>query len=149
MNFTIFTNFTNFYNFANFTLLSGGERYNIHRMKVASDECSVRKSTNMLTSINMWLLLTRKHLCWSLFLILSIAKFFRALILKNICERLLLKMCLLNLFIKRINFTLKNPIFSTSMSETSENVCYNFMIGFMKFVFIHIQYFFGMVRNKL
>ena len=53
------------------------------------------------------------------------------------------------IFIKRINFTLKNPIFSTSMSETSENVCYNFMIGFMKFVFIHIQYFFGMVRNKL
>ena len=92
MNFTIFTNFTNFYNFANFTLLSGGERYNIHRMKVASDECSVRKSTNMLTSINMWLLLTRKHLCWSLFLILSIAKFFRALILKNIYKRLLLKM---------------------------------------------------------
>ena len=39
----------------------------------------------------MWLLLTRKHMCWSLFLILSIAKLFRALILKNICKRLLLK----------------------------------------------------------
>ena len=39
------------------------------------------------------LLLTGKHLCWSLFLILSIAKFLRAPILKNICERLLLKMC--------------------------------------------------------
>ena len=47
----------------------------------------------------MWLLLTGKHLCWSLFLILSIAKFFRALIFKNIFKRLLLKMCL---FIKII-----------------------------------------------
>ena len=47
----------------------------------------------------MWLLLTGKHLSWSLFLILSIAKFFRALIFKNIFKRLLLKICL---FIKII-----------------------------------------------
>ena len=40
-----------------------------------------------------WLLLTEKHVCWSPFFILSIAKFLRAPILKNICERLLLKMC--------------------------------------------------------
>ena len=40
----------------------------------------------------MWLLLTGKHLCWSLFLILSIAKFLREPVLKNICEQLLLKM---------------------------------------------------------
>ena len=31
-----------------------------------------------------------------------------------------------NLFIKIIH----NPIFSTSMSETSENICFYFMIGF-------------------
>ena len=36
---------------------------------------------------------TGKHLCWSLFLIQNMAKFLRALILKNICERLLLKIC--------------------------------------------------------
>ena len=33
---------------------------------------------------------------------------------------------------------LKKQVFSTSISETSENVCFYFMIGF-----------FGMVRNKL
>ena len=78
---------------------------------------------------NMWQLLTRKHLCWSLFLILSIAKFSRALILKNICKRLLLKMCLKKLFIKRINFTLKNPDFF-NIIRASENICFYFMIGF-------------------
>ena len=36
----------------------------------------------------------RKHLCWSLFLIQNITKFLGAHILKNIYERLLLKMCL-------------------------------------------------------
>ena len=35
----------------------------------------------------------QKHLCWSLFLIQIITKSLRAPILKNICERLLLKMC--------------------------------------------------------
>ena len=35
---------------------------------------------------------TGKHLCWRLFSIQNIPKFFRAPILKNICERLLLKM---------------------------------------------------------
>ena len=39
---------------------------------------------------------TEKHLCWSLVLIQNIEKFVRAPILKNICERLLLKMCLWN-----------------------------------------------------
>ena len=65
----------------------------------------------------MWLLLTQKHLCWSLFSILSIVKFFRALTLKNICKWLFLKMCLQKSFIKRINFTLKKTIFSTSISN--------------------------------
>ena len=40
-----------------------------------------------------WLFLTGNHLFWSPFLILSIAKFLRAPILKNICEWLLLKIC--------------------------------------------------------
>ena len=38
-----------------------------------------------------------------------------------------------NVFIKiihRINFALKTPTFSKSISETSENVCFCFMIGF-------------------
>ena len=39
------------------------------------------------------LFLTGKHVRWSPFLILTIAKFLRAPILKNIWERLLLKTC--------------------------------------------------------
>ena len=39
-------------------------------------------------------------------------------------------MCLQKLFIKRINFTFKKPDFLTSMSETIENVCFSFIIGF-------------------
>ena len=57
------------------------------KMKVASDNCSVKKSQYFNI---MWL--TGKHLCWSLFLILSIGKFYRALIFKNFCKQLLLKM---------------------------------------------------------
>ena len=34
------------------------------------------------------------------------------------------------------------------MSETSENICFFFMIDFHE-VYIHMQYFFGVVRNKL
>ena len=45
---------------------------------------------------NTWLLLIGKHVCENAFLILSIAKFLRAPILKKICKRLLLKMCLWN-----------------------------------------------------
>ena len=77
-----------------------------------------------------WLLLTGKYLCWSLLLILSIAKFLTAAILKNICERLLLKMCSWNwenLFIMSFNFTLRK-VFSTSVSETSS--FWYFVIGF-------------------
>ena len=43
---------------------------------------------------------TEKHLCWSPFLIQNIAKSLRAAILKNICERLLLKMCSWNHMMK-------------------------------------------------
>ena len=83
-----------------------------------------------------WLLLTEKHLCWRLFLILSIAKFLKEPILKNICERLLLKMCSWNWeklkFIRSFNFRLKNQYqYSTSISETSENdFFFYFMTGF-------------------
>ena len=96
-----------------------------------------------------WQLLTRKHLSWSLFLILSIAKFFRAHILKNICKRLLLKMCLLKLFIKRINFTLKNPEFFNISIRNKWKYLLLFHDRFpVKFEFIHIQYYFGMVGNR-
>ena len=86
-----------------------------------------------------WLLLTGKHLCWSPFLILSIAKFLRAPILKNICEQLLLKMCswnweTLKLIIRSFNFRNK------------------FMIGISWLVFheayIDIQYFFKQKKIK-
>ena len=96
-----------------------------------------------------WLLLTGKYLCWSLFLILSIVKFLRASTLKNICERLLLKMCSWNwenLFIMSFNFTLRNRFFQHQYQKqvhsgiswlVSHEVC------------IHTQHFFGVVRNKL
>ena len=90
-----------------------------------------------------WLLLTGKHLCWSLFLILSIAKFLRAPILKNICEPLLLKMCSWNwekLFIRSFNFTLKNGFFHDNMIGISWLVSHK--------VGSDIQYFFGVVRNS-
>ena len=90
-----------------------------------------------------------KHPCWSLLLILSIAKFFRALILKNIYKRMLLKMCLIKLFIKRINFTLKNLDFFNINMRNKWKYLLLFHDWFpMKLVFIDIQYFFGMVRNR-
>ena len=72
----------------------------------------------------MWLLLTGKHLCCGLFLILSIAKFLRKPILKNICERLLLKTHSWNWeklkFIhKDFYFYIKNSFFWTSIWVTS------------------------------
>ena len=69
--------------------------------------------TPIFKNTSLWLLLTGKHLCWSLFLILSIAKFLRAPILKNICERVLLKTCSWNwVKLKFIhNFTLKTGFF--------------------------------------
>ena len=85
---------------------------------------------------------TGKHLCWSLFLFLSIGKFLRAPTWKNICVWLLLKMCSWNWeklkFIRSFNFTLKNQYqYSTSISETSENVCFYFMIGFPWSLYLH------------
>ena len=63
-----------------------------------------------------WLFLTEKHVCWSPFLILNIAKFLRAPILKNIWEWMLLKMCswnweTLKFIVKSLSFTLKNRFF--------------------------------------
>ena len=60
----------------------------------------------------------QKHLCWSLFLIQNITKSLRAPILKNICERLLIKESSENVY---FHF----------MKEASENVCFYFMIGFL------------------
>ena len=59
--------------------------------KVASDKCSLKKSINMLTPSGC--LLEETPVLECLFL-MSIAKLFRALILKNICKRLLPKICL-------------------------------------------------------
>ena len=92
--------------------------------------------------------LQRKHLCWSIFLILSIAKFLRAAILKNISEWLL-PMCLWNwenLFIMSYNSTLKNKFFQHHYQKQVD-----FGISWLVSheVYIHIQYFSGVVRNKL
>ena len=43
-------------------------------------------------------------------------------------------------------FIKKKTVFWTSISETSENVCYYFMIGFSWSLY---SFFFGMVRNEL
>ena len=97
----------------------------------------------------MWQLLTKKPLCWSLFLILNIAKFFRVLILKNICKRQLLKMCLWKLFITIINFTLKTPNFFNIGIANKRKCSLLFHDWFpVKFEFIPIQHFFGMMRNR-
>ena len=96
-----------------------------------------------------WLLLTGNHLCWSLFLILSIAKFLRAIILKNICEQLLLKLCSWNwenLFIMSFNFTFKYRFFQ---HQYQNQVHFGISWLVSHEVCIYTQYFFGVVRNKL
>ena len=96
-----------------------------------------------------------QHLCWRLFLIQNIAKFFRVSILKNICERLLLKMFIKPRKIKNCWYVIltlhEEQDFSTSISETSEIVyLFAFISWLLSFwVCIYIQYFFDMVRNKL
>ena len=50
-------------------------------------------SSNKNCGIENFPIFTAKHLRWSLFLIQDIAKFLRSPILKNIGQRLLLKMC--------------------------------------------------------
>ena len=75
-------------------------------------------------------------------LVLSIAKFLKAPTFQKTCPRLLLKMCSWNWeklkFIRSFNFTLKNQYhYSTSISETSENVCFYFVIGFPWSLYSH------------
>ena len=97
----------------------------------------------------IWLLLTEKHLCWSLVLILGIAIFLRAVTLKNISERLLLKLCSWNwenLFIMSFNFTFKNRFFQ---HQYQKQVYFGISWLVSHEACIHIQYFFGVVRNKL
>ena len=76
--------------------------------------------------LNNFAIVTEKHLCWRLFLIQNLAKFFRAPILKNICQRLLPKLFMklrqLKVVDKKFQFYIKKQDFSTSVSETSENV---------------------------
>ena len=94
-------------------------------------------------------------MCWNFFLILSIAKFLRAPILKSICERLLLKMFSWNWeklkFLHKVlflNLTIKK-VFSTSISkQVSMFVFISWLVSFEVCFYIQ-QYFFGVVRNKL
>ena len=80
---------------------------------------------------------TSKNICIWLFLIQNVANFFRASNLKNICEQLLLKEAMELRKIKIVNkgfkLYIKKQDFSTSISETSENVfwkCFYFRIVF-------------------
>ena len=71
---------------------------------------------------------TGKGLCWNFFLIQNIVKFLRTPILKNL--RIAASE---NLFMKLRK--IKNC--SASISETSENDCFCFMIGSLEFVFTY------------
>ena len=96
---------------------------------------------------------TGQHLCWRPFLIQNITKFFRAPFLKNICERLLLKMFMKLRKVKncwiRILTLYEKQNFSTSVSETSDNVyLFVFISCLVSFgVCFYIQYFFGVVEK--
>ena len=83
-------------------------------------------------------ILTGKHLCWSFFLILNIAVS-KSTYFQNIHERLLLKMC--SWKEKTLH---KKKDFSTSISETSENVYVWLFHGWfpLKFGWIYMQCFF-------
>ena len=74
-----------------------------------------------------WLLLTGKPMCGSPFLILSIEKYLRPPILKNICKRLLLKICSWNW--ETLKFIHKSfnliQFFSASASETSSSMVFH------------------------
>ena len=74
-----------------------------------------------------WLLLIGKHVCESVFLTLSIVKFLRAPVLKNICKRLLLKICSWNW--ETLKFIHKSfnliQVFSASASETSSSMVFH------------------------
>ena len=93
-----------------------------------------------------WLLLTWKHLCWSLFLILSIAKFLRAPILKNICEWLLLKMYpwnweTLKFIIRTFNFTLKKTGFFNINIRNKFMIGISWLVSHEVYIDIHIEFF--------
>ena len=113
----------------------------------------IRKPINMLISPGCFLQETTLRISQyselkrdsSLFLILGIAKFLRAIILKNICEQLLVKLCSWNwetLFIMGFNFTFKYRFFQYQYQNQVH-------FGISWLVCIYTQYFFGVVRNKL
>ena len=85
----------------------------------------------------------------SLFLILSIEKFLRAHILKNLCLQLLLKMSSWNWvkskFLRSFNFILKNRFLQHQYQKQVKMLVFtSWMVSHD--VCIHIQYFFGVVR---
>ena len=82
----------------------------------------------MLTSCGCFLL---KNICVGVSLILSIAKFLRASILKNICERLLLKLRKIKIY--------SQGVFSTSTTETSSLLVFRDWFS-VKFVFRYNNY---------
>ena len=75
---------------------------------------------------------------------LQYCEFLKAPTLKNISERLLLRMCSWNW--ERIKIV--HEEFQLHIKETKENVCFiSWLVSFR--VRIHMQYFFDMVKYKL
>ena len=101
--------------------------------------CFFKKMSHLRCSIKKLFLLFSSEYC----------KILRRSILKSIWEWLLLKMCSWNWEkLKIIHKELKKQVYSTSISETSDFSYVNTNLVSHK-VCVHIQYFFGMVRNKL
>ena len=111
--------------------------------------------------LNIFVTFTKKYKCWRLFLIQNIAKFFRASILKNICERLLLKTKLFMKLRKVKNcwyckgFWLgikKTGFFNISIRDKWKciSLCFCFMIVFLLSLYLHTIFFalnFGQWKN--
>ena len=99
---------------------------------------------------------TGKHLRWRLFLIQNVAKCFRAPILKNICERLHLKMSMMKLrkvkYFSQGILTLhkQTGFFNIHIRNKWKciSLCFYLMIGFLWSVYLR-RYFFDVVRSKL
>ena len=91
---------------------------------------------------------------WRFFLIQNIAKLFRAPILKNICERLPLRMFMNLSKVKNcwqgILTIHKTGFFNINIRNTWKclSLCFHFMIGFLWNFYFH-KYYFDVVKNKL
>ena len=93
-----------------------------------------------------------KLTCWILFLIQNIADFFRAPILKNLCELLLLTMFMKLRKVRNCwSLHKKTGFFNINIRNKWEkciSLCFYFMTGFLWSFYLR-KYFYDVVRNKL